>query len=132
MRTSWSFRCFVADNGTDEVNAWYEQQSKRVKAKFMARLVMLSRLPWEEWREPLFKPLHGECAGLGEIRFFADRVQHRPLGFRSGTAEFTILFCAIERGGKFEPISACAQALTKKSKVQVDRSRTNEIWFALE
>ena len=75
---------------------------------------MLAKLPAEEWNENLFKHLSGDCSGLSEIRFKADKMQQRPIGFRSDTAEYTLLFCATEKGGKFVPLSACVTA--RKSK----------------
>lgn len=132
MPVLWSFRCYVAPDGTNKIREWYDGSRKEVKAKFLSRLKMLSHLPVEEWNDPLYKVLHGECAGLGEIRFKADRVQQRPLGFRSGNREYTILFCAIEKGDAFVPRSACKTALIRKKEAKRDRSRTDAIWLALE
>ena len=50
----------------------------------------------------------------------------------SGNAEFTILFCAKEKGGKFVPLSACGKAIARRDEVLEDRSRTNALWLALE
>ncbi len=93
---------------------------------------MLTQLPRAEWNENLYRDLHGPCSGLGEIKFFADKVQQRPLGFHSGGAEFTILFCAKEKGGKFVPLSACEKAIARRDEVLKYRSRTNALWLALE
>lgn len=127
-----TFRCYVSAKGRDEIEAWYASASKKVRAKFLSRLKMLANLPWDEWNEPLYKKLHGNCAGLGEIRFFADNVQQRPLGFRSGENEFTLLFCATEKGGNFVPSNACEKALSRKDEVLVSKERTNALWLALE
>ncbi len=132
MAVLWTFRCYCSPDGTDEIRSWHDGQSKKVRAKFLSRLRILARLPVEEWNENYYKKLHGICAGLGEIRFFADNVQHRPLGYRSGEKEFTILFCATEKGGKFVPLSACEKALARKSELQELKGKTNVLWLVLE
>src|SRR3954468_24345867 len=85
----WRFRCYVSTGGLDEIRAAYDAR-RHAQAKFRARLATLAQLRWEEWREPLFKRLQRDCEGLWEVRFKArNNVQQRPLGFRSGSDEFT-------------------------------------------
>ena len=132
MPVLWSFRCYRSADGTDEVRAWYDGGSKQLRARFLSRMKTLAQLARNEWHENLYKDLHGECGGLGEIRFIADKVQQRPLGFHSGDAEFTILFCAKEKGEKFVPLSACEKAITRRDEVLENRSRTNALWLVLE
>ncbi len=132
MTILWSFRCYRSANGTDEVRAWYDGGSKQLRARFLSRMKTLAQIERNEWHKNWYKDLHGACSGLGEIRFFADNVQQRPLGFHSGDAEFTILFCAKEKGGKFVPLSACEKAIARKDEVLKNRSRTNALWLALQ
>lgn len=132
MPILWSFRCYRSADGTDEIKAWYDGGSKRLQAKFLSRMRILAQLPRVEWNENLYKDLHGPCGGLGEIRFFADKVQQRPLGFHSGAAEFTILFCAKEKGGRFVPLSACEKAIARRDDVLNNRDQTNALWIAFE
>ena len=132
MTILWSFRCYRSANGTDEVRAWYDGGSKQLRARFLSRMKTLAQIERNEWHKNWYKDLHGACSGLGEIRFFADNVQQRPLGFHSGDAEFTILFCAKEKGEKFVPLSACEKAIARKDEVLKNRSRTNALWLVLE
>ena len=114
---------------------WHDGQwvvSKKVCAKFLQRLQTLAGLPLGEWREPLFKRLHGEATGISEIRFEYGNVQYRPLGFFSGKDEYTLLVPAIEKGSKFVPISSIKTAQARKNEVLIDRSRTNALWLTLE
>lgn len=106
--------------------------SGKSRAIFRSKLVFLAQLGRSDWREPLFKPLHGEGSGLGEIRFKGDNVEQRPLGFVSGSREFTLLFWAIEKNGRFVPKSACGTALAWKRAVIDNRSLSDALWFALE
>lgn len=132
MARLWTFRCYVSPDGADEIRRWYEGQTKKVQAKFLSRIRALAQLPFNEWHGILYKTLHGECLGLGEIRFKADNIQQRPLGFRSGKSEFTILFCAIEKSDRFSPRNACETALDRKAEVVKSKERTNALWLALE
>lgn len=132
MPVLWNFRSYRSDDGTDEIKVWFDSGSPKLRARFLSRMKTLAQLPRNEWHKNLYKDLHGECSGLGEIRFLVDNVQQRPLGFHSGKAEFTILFCAKEKGGKFVPLSACERAIARKNDVLRDRSRTNALWLVLE
>ena len=130
----WSFRCFVSKKGVDEVRVSYDAESKAVQGKFRSRFRALSALPWSDWVSGgvLAKDLSGPCAGLTEIRFLADNVQQRPLGFRSGSGEFTVLVWAHEKGGEWVEKNACKKALERKAIAEKDRKRTNALWLALD
>ena len=132
MAVLWTFRCYVSPRGVDEIRAWYDGQSAAVRAKFDSRLKFLAQRERAEWKREPFDSLHGECEGLGEIRFKADKVQHRPLGFFSGEKIFTLVFCAEERGNKFVPKKACEIALRRKAEVLNSQERWHVCTFDLE
>ena len=132
MAVLWTFRCYVSLDGTDQVRKWYDSETKKVQAKFFSRLRMLAQVPLSEWNDNLYKNLHGDGSGLGEIRFKAENVQQRPIVFRSGETEFTILFCATEKSNRFVPRNTCDIAQTRKAEVVEDRGRCYELWLALE
>lgn len=127
-----SFRYYSADGRRGCIRTTHDSGSPKLQAQFRLKLKMLAQLDFAEWREPLCKSLNGEGDGLIEIRFKVDGVQQRPLGFRSGLHEFTLLFWAIERGDKFVPKSTCATAQLWKQAVVSDRSLTDALWLALE
>jgi len=128
----WTFRCYVSSRGVDEIRAAYDAASKKVRARFLARLQMLAQLPPDEWHSSYYKKLSGECEGLWEIRFEADNVPQRPLGYRSGALEFTLLLWARERNDRFIPVNACEQALHRKAECLAFGDRTNAFWLPLE
>lgn len=128
----WRFRYYVEADGRSDVRSEYERGSKELQGRFLSRLRILSQLPLEEWHEVYHKSLSGPCAGLAEIRFKADRVQQRPLGFHSADYEFTILFWAREKNGRWVPLSACEKALRRKTEIFHYRSRADALWLALE
>ena len=132
MAGGWQFRCYVSAREVDEIRKSYDASSAKVKAKFKSRLKLLSNLPYEQWNEKLYKNLKGNCKGISEIRFFEDRVQQRPLGYKSDEWEFILLIWAREKNNRFEPPNACQQALNRKLETQSDRKRTNELWLKLQ
>jgi hypothetical protein len=131
MAVVWEFRCYVNGAGTNEIRAWFDKQPSSVRGKFISRLQTLRQLDPELWVPKPFRWLRRECSGLGEIRFEVGNVQQRPLGFRTDFT-FTIVFCAIEKGGKLLPANACAIGLTRKSEVQADVKRSCPHDFILD
>jgi hypothetical protein len=115
-----------------DVRRTYETGSSRLKARTLSRLKILAALPRTEWHEGYFKKLSGTCEGLWEIRFEADNVQQRPLGFHVSETEFVILFWAQERGDKFVPKKACEIALKRKVEVLKNGNLKHALWLALE
>jgi hypothetical protein len=114
----WIFRTYVSPQGEEEVTTWYAAQTPTTQAAFDQRLHNLWQMTPQEWREPYTKTLEGSCEGLVEIRFKADRVQQRPLGFYGpGRMEFAIVLMAREIGDRFEPRNACEIALARKADV---------------
>lgn len=96
----------------------------------MARLLELRNLGPRDWKPKLFRWLSGEGHGLGEVRFFVDRVQQRPLGFRGPRADlFTLVFPAKEIGDQFVPKNAIAIAQRRKAEIEADDQYANECWL---
>jgi hypothetical protein len=127
----WKFRYYRIDDLRTGVRGVYENASAKVRAKFLSRLVMLAQLDYADWNDTLFKFLTDQN-GLSEIRFKADGVQQRPLGFRSAENEYTLLLWATEKNNRFVPLSACAIAQQRMAYVLADRSLTDVLWLALE
>lgn len=115
-----------------DVRAVYEKGSADIKAKILSRLRILASLRRVEWHENYLKKLSGACDGLWEIRFKADNVQQRPLGYFANDTEFVILFWATERGNKFVPKKACEIALQRKAEVLTNPELKHGLWIALE
>jgi hypothetical protein len=126
------FSYYADRSGSGDVKEAYDGGTSELRARFLSRITILAQLPRKEWHDVYFKTLSGPCDGLSEIRFKADRVQQRPLGFHISDTEFVILFWAEERGGKFVPRSACETALKRKQEIlSVERQRY-VLWLALE
>jgi hypothetical protein len=122
----------VDQSGAGDVKEAYDAGSGQLRIRFLSRVKTLAHLPRNEWHDVLFKNLSGPCAGVSEIRFKADKVQQRPLGFHLSATEYVILFWATEKGNKFVPLSACEKALNRKQEILASTSKAHALWLALE
>jgi hypothetical protein len=127
----WTFRYYIEprqrslpeDDRQSIVKQWVsEVDDDGFEAKLDTRLKYLAQQPRSLWELPHFRLLHGDCDGLGELRFLHGRVQQRLLGAATGEAEYTWLFAATEKGGKLVPKAACKTALARLAEVIQDRS----------
>jgi hypothetical protein len=126
------FSYYVDQSGRADVKEAYDGGSAKLRARFLSRVKSLAHLSRDEWHDVYFKNLSGPCGGLSEIRFKADGVQQRPLGFHRLANEYVILFWATEKGNKFVPLSACEKALNRKQEILTGTSKTHALWLALE
>ena len=116
------------------IKEWYVHQSAQIKAKFDTTMKFLNERPRHEWGKPAQKPrfrvLTNDLQDFCEIRFFADNVQRRPIGFFSGDKEFTILEFAIEKGDKLHPKpKVLLKILNQRMElVQRDKGRYTHVW----
>lgn len=132
MPVLWSVRSYVTERNVDVIRQAHDERSKKVQAKFLSRMKTIAQMSRTEWPTELIKPLSGPGSGLLEIRFFAERVEQRPICFVSGDRELTLLMWAEEKGGRFVPPTALETAQKRKQDAEQDRSRTHDIWLALE
>lgn len=103
-------KCFVSSSGRCEVQNVYDKATASVQAGLDVSLEYLKSRPRGEWCRPHAAKLNkcAEFRDFFEIRFFADNVQHRPIGFfDQNQNEFTILLWATEKGSKFIPDDWC-------------------------
>lgn len=128
---SWTFRSYFDSRKVSSAFAWYNSGTPEMRAKFISRLKFLAAAPRDKWVRPLFDVLSGECRGLGEVRFKANKIEHRPLGFFSPGNVFTFVFFAIEKGGSFEPKSACKVGLLNKEEIKKKPERSHVCRFNL-
>lgn len=107
LNPQWTIRCYVDANGQDVIDSWYQDQCEELRAKFDSRIRFLRQQPRDKWVRQPFDMLHGDCKGIGEIRFEFKNVAYRPLGAFTGHMEFTLLVVATKKGSRFDPKNAC-------------------------
>lgn len=128
----WRYRCYAVskDSAEDEIKRCYSRQSRQWRQKFLDRLLALRGLPPEEWELPLFRWLRGEVRGIGEVRFKADSIQQRILGFRGPDPDlFTFLFVAQEKNDTFTPKNAIEIAQERKAAIEANKDHSRECWL---
>jgi len=107
-------------------DVWLSNQSAAVRAKFLSRWKVLRQTPVKDWRRDPYSDLRGDGDGLGEIRFFVDKVQHRPIGYHDRNT-FVLVFFAIEKGDKFEPRNTVAVSQKRKKAILEDPKLKQEM-----
>src|SRR5260370_42171799 len=125
-----TFRSYVDRDGVDVIQDWFDHATKQAKAKFRNKLRNLARLERNEWRRPLFDTLGEECRGLSEIRFDANSVPWRPLGFFQVHDEndvFTLVIVAAKDEHGWIPRNACALGLGRKTEILRDVRRVHDL-----
>lgn len=104
----WHFKVFIDRKGVNEIDDWL----KGMDSKFSARVrrVIAHLEAQKDMRGGYFKNVTG-YKNIYELRFTHNNIQHRPLGcFGPGQDEFTLVFLAEEKGGKFVPKDAPEKA----------------------
>lgn len=121
MGHQFNFYDYVDEAGQNQIRAWLDCIGAKPKARLNSWILHLAATPPGQWSRPLVDTLAGECEGLFEIRAQVNRVQYRLLGFHgTGERQVTLVFGAVERSNRFEPLSACEQAQRRKSQVEQD------------
>lgn len=118
----------MTDGGRNEIHAWLSRLSPEAKAGINATIDLLEGM--DQLEMPDARKLKGRCKGLVELRIRIGNVQYRPLCcYGPGKRDVTILMGAIEKGGRFEPISACSTALMRMARIE-EKGRTREHDFS--
>lgn len=125
------FRYYAGHEDGSGLRDEFEHASAQFRARFRSKLLILAQLELVDWREPLFKVLSDED-GISEMRFKADNIQQRSLGFLSGNNEYTFLLWAQEKNNRFIPKAACEIAKKRRTACITDRSLTRVLWIPLE
>jgi hypothetical protein len=120
----WTFLEFLTTGNRGVITEWYAELTEEAQQDFDDLLRYLAVTPRHLWERPKFAPITG-YAGLGKLRFKANRVQYRHIGFFGPKAgQFTLLIGAEERGRRWVPRDAPNQALRRKTIVEADNDRT--------
>lgn len=121
--TCYVFKTFITEGGDHVFDLWYRTLLPEAQAKFDTRIEYLRDTPAHQWNPKCAKHLT-DSDGIYEIRFHADRIQYRPLGFFGPKRQdFTLAFPATEKGDKFVPKDAIEHAETRKKIVLKDHQR---------
>lgn len=113
----WRFKVYVSPTG-NALQKFIDEQDDAVMQHFKVRVRYLSNTAIRDWKEPAAKKLHG-IADIYEVRFKANGVQHRPLGFFGpNKGEFTILVWATHKQNIYDPHDAINTAGKRYGLIQ--------------
>lgn len=82
-----TFRCYVSEDGVDQIGVWYAAQTDDLQADLIAVMEILEAITRRDrWPESCFKELENrkgsQCKGLVELILEDDDgVQYRIFGF---------------------------------------------------
>ena len=134
--TLWTLKSLVDRRSEKDpketiVKQWFDAQYEDVQDAFLARMKFLRGLPDDGWDRPFVGQLRRkECKGLFEIVISMPDVEHRPIGYFSGTKEFTIVAFATERDGQFNPKTVCETAKRLIKRIEEGTEHVRE--FVIE
>ena len=121
MGAEFTFYDYVDSQGNNAIRAWLDGVGLKAKARFTMLIAQLEATPPGDWGRPVVDTLHGDCAGLFEIRAKVVDVQYRLLGFHGpGQRALTLVAGAIERSDRFEPRDTPQIAQARKAEVEND------------
>lgn len=105
----YDFFCYCSENGKCDVLDDYNSASPSIQAGLDAALDYLKNLRRDKWTNPRKHAARldkQDWPDFYEIRFFADKVQQRPIGFFGRQPdEFTFVLWCIEQNGRLKPKS---------------------------
>jgi len=115
-----------------KIQEYYNRETDELKAQFDLAVSYLLKQPRKNWKRPkaakLSKGEKGTFREYFEIRFKANKLQQRPIGyFGPGDKDFTILIWATEKGNKLRP-----EAWRKKADTARENIGKNEALYATE
>lgn len=135
MSSDWTLKIFVAAGRPNEIQNRYDASPQIQAAMDVAwdYLKVRSREQWSHPRNHSAK-LSGrkkDFRDYYEIRLFAGKVQHRPIGyFGPNLRDFTILIWATEKGGKFTPASWRTTADSRRNQIQEGQAHVIDFDFS--
>lgn len=115
---AWTFSVYVGIGGSDALQREINRITASCRQHFSVRLRYLAVTAKIDWNRPHAAKLVG-WEDIYEIRFKADNVQVRPLGFFGpANNEFTILVWAIEKGNVYKPHDCFKTAARRRKEVR--------------
>lgn len=134
----WTIKCYCPpDREKSKAQQAYDSGSFDLQAAFDAEVNYLRKVGREDWRRPraakLTRGKKTDFRDYYEIRFMADNVQQRPIGyFGPGKNDFTILIWAHEKGNSIVPTKWRTQADNARDNLERDASYARKFQFEKE
>ena len=110
----WSFKQFRSANGRDSITDWRKGLSPARRAIMDVFLDRISKMA--TWPSGICDPIK-KHSGFWELRWTAERVEHRIFGYYGGLRVFVSLVGCTHKGKVYDPHDAFKTMRDRKSKV---------------
>ncbi len=118
---------FLTSGGRGVITDWYADLSVEAQQEFDTLLRFLAVTPRNMWTRPEYSPLTPE---ISELRFKANNVQHRPLGFfLIDLKQYVMVIGSTKKGKIYTPREAIDTARNRKQMISDGRSQIREYEF---
>jgi hypothetical protein len=128
-----TFRCYVSDDGMDQIRVWYNAQDEAVQADLTAIMDTLEATSRDRWPESRVKPLQNrkgsQCEGLHELRLEVEEVHYRIFGFSGPRNDDFTMLLPLKKNDDPTYKRSCKEAQKRKAEVIHDWTRARE-WEA--
>ena len=129
-----TFRCYISDDGVDQIRVWFDAQNDTVRAGLLAVIETLEATTNRgRWPESCFKELENrkgsQCEGLVELKLAADDLQYRIFGFSGPRDDDFTMLLPLRKNDDPTYKRSCAEAQKRKVEVANDWTRARE-WEA--
>jgi hypothetical protein len=110
----WSFEQFRSANDRDAVSDWRRGLSPARRAIMDVFLNRIAKM--QSWPSGTCNPLTG-YPGYWELRWTAEKVEHRIFGYYAGPRKFVMLIGCTHKGKVYDPPSAFQTMQDRKGKL---------------
>jgi Phage derived protein Gp49-like (DUF891) len=126
-----TFRCYISDDGVDQIRVWFDAQNDTVQADLVAVIETLEAITnRDRWPVSCFKELENrkgsQCEGLVELILEADDVQYRIFGFSGPRDDDFTMLLPLRKNEDPTYKRSCEEAQRRKAEVANDWNRARE------
>lgn len=111
----WSFQQFRSAGGRDSITDWRSGLSPARRAVFDIFMDRIAKM--KVWPNGICDPIRGH-SGYWELRWTAEKVEHRIFGYRGGPLLFVMLVGCTHKGRVYDPSSAFQTMKDRRGKLK--------------
>ena len=119
----WRFRQFKATSGRKAIDDWRSALSPARRAIFDIFLDRIAKM--NAWPTGTCNPIRNH-AGCWELRWTAEKVEHRIFGYYSGEKEFAMMVGCTHKGKVYDPPGAFDTLDTRKGQAENNQGNLDE------
>jgi hypothetical protein len=110
----WGFEQFRSASGRDTISDWRKRLAPARRAVFDVFMDRIAKMT--KWPVGICDPIRGH-AGLWELRWTAEKVEHRILGYYGGPHLFVMLLGCTHKGRVYDPPEAFQTIKDRRRKI---------------